>query len=484
MLTLGCLLACGAAGQAAQERSYPLANRGALVLTVPAEWPQPDGEKLKSWLRAGRFADLDATLAAYQDAYRAGAIDDEAAAAAFAALTEADPDLRAAYDQWVSALPASYVARMARGFYLMQLGYLARGSDYSQKTPPARIEAMRADMKAAMEDLEASLKLDSMPVLSYGTMIAIAQAFGARAPAAEYLDAALALDPKTYTARASYFATLQPQWGGSLEQMQTALSVWKRSMDEAQWQRLNARLEDSRWRAQLQPYAQLVENKQYQKAIEGYSQVLSQAEVARAYAMRGYAYAQLGDHAKAIADMTRALALDPDGSCCSGTRSNRARSYLRIGAKDKALEDLLIAARQEDAFAARELAMIYAFGRHGFKRDYGAAKPYCERAAKQGDGLAMYCLGSMYHAGLGTPKDSASAAYWMASAAVRGVADAQADVGFMYWQGEGVAQDRERAAQWWRIAASKGNKRAAAQLRNNSYYWSYFRYVVLADLLK
>jgi tetratricopeptide (TPR) repeat protein len=158
-------------------------------------------------------------------------------------------------------------------------------------------------------------------VLSYGTMIAIAQAFGARAPAAEYLDAALALDPKTYTARASYFAMLQPQWRGSLEQMQTALSVWKRSMGEAQWQRLNARLEDSRWRAKLQPYAQLVENKQYQKAIEGYSQVLSQAEVARAYAMRGYAYAQLGAHDKAIADMTRALALDPDSSCCSGTRS-------------------------------------------------------------------------------------------------------------------------------------------------------------------
>jgi TPR repeat protein len=175
------------------------------------------------------------------------------------------------------------------------------------------------------------------------------------------------------------------------------------------------------------------------------------------------------------------LEVDPEGGCCSGTRANRARAYLKTGKIDLAVEDLRHAAARDDAFAARELAMIYAFGRYGFKRDYAAAKPYCERSAKQGDPLAMYCLGSIYHAGLGTPKDLPAAAYWFSSAGARGVLDAQTDAGIMYWQGEGVPRDPDRAAQWWRLAAAQGNQRAADKLWEHGYWWSYFRYVVLRE---
>jgi TPR repeat protein len=446
--------------------------------------PAPESEKLQPLLREGRLDELDALFASYQEAYRAGAINDEAAAAPYIALSDNDPDLRPMYDRWVAEFPQSYPARLMRGYFLMQLGYLARGSEYTRNTPKARFDEMRAHFQAAMEDLEASLKLDAKPALSYGTMIAIAQAMGDEPVAAAHLEAAMKLDPGIYTARASYLMMLRPEWGGSIERMQEALSNWKASLEEPQWRRLNDLVESSRWRAKLAPLALLVERKQYAQAIAGYTEVLAQTEVLRALAMRGYSYAQLGQHDKAIADFTRVLEIDASGGCCPGTRSNRARSYLHTGAKDKALADLLIAARNDDQFAARELAMIYAFGRHGFKRDYAAARPWCERAAKQGDGLAMYCLGGMYHAGLGAPKDLASAAYWFGSAAVRGIADAQTDLGVMFWQGQGVPQDRERAAQWWRLAAAKGNARAADKLRDHGLYWSYFRYVVLGEWLR
>jgi TPR repeat protein len=452
----------------------------ALAAVAGAQEPaKPDGGKLQGLLKAGEFAQLDAEMSAYQQAYRAGAINDEAASQAFIALVDSDPDLRGTYEGWVAALPQSYVAHLARGYYLMKLGYLARGSSYARETPKARMDDMHAHFKLAMQDLERSLMLDPKPTLSYGTMIAMANGVGAHDAAAKYLDSAIALDARVFTARAAYFSALRPQWGGSLEQMEQTLESWKASLEEKQYLRLRDTLLASQWRAKLAPLAALVEARRYQEAVAGYSKVLEQTPVLRAYAMRGYSYAELGQLDKAIEDYSRVLEIDPDGGCCPNTRANRARAYLKTGKKELALADLLYAAPRDDAWSARELAMIYAFGRHGFKRDYVVAKRWCERAAKQGDPMAMYCLGGIHHAGLGTAKDLPLAAYWFASAGVRGVADAQTDIGVMYWGGQGVPEDRARAVQWWRLAAAQGNERAASKLREHGYWWSYLRYGVL-----
>jgi TPR repeat protein len=443
--------------------------------------PPPDGGRLQALLKAGDFERLDAEMTAYQDAYRAGAIDDSAAAEAFVVLVDRDPDMRAAYDSWVAVRPQSYVARVARGYYFMKMGYLARGSEYASKTPQAQFDAMRAYFNAAREDLELSLKLDAKPSLSYGTLIAIAEGPGARELRERYLDQAVALDPRIWTARVTYFRDLKPEWGGSHDQMENAIKVWSGSLTEKQAALLRDSLEDSRWRTRLEPIADLVRTRQYPQAIAEYSKVLEKTPVLRAYAMRGASYAGLGQLDKAIDDFNRVIELDPGGGCCSGARSNRASAYLKSGKKEQGLADLVYAAERDDAWAAGQLARIYAFGQYGFKTDYAQARRWCERAAKQGDGLAMYCLGGLYHAGQGAPKDMAFAAYWFAEAGQRGVGDGAADVGIMYWNGTGVSQDRDVAARWWRLAASQGNKRAAAKLLDNGFYWSYVRYAVLPE---
>ena len=442
----------------------------------------PDGLRLRALLAAADFAALDAQLAAYQDAYRNGAIGDEQASKAFIALAQLDPDHRPAYDKWVGEKPRSYVARLARGYYLARLGYRARGNRYAKDTSRAEFQAMEGYFKAAWADLEASLALDAKPVLSYGTMIWITQAVGSDATARQLLDAAIARDRKVYTARASYLAGLRPEWGGSIPQMVIVLEGWKRDLDPAQVTRLSRMVEDAKVRAALQPADRLVEQKRYAEAVKLYDESLAKAPSARAFAMRGYAWAHLGEHAKAIEDYDRAMELDP--LCCSGTRSNRARSYLHLKAADKAIPDLVAAAEDDDQFAARELASMYAFGKHGVKRDYVAARQWCERAAKQGDGLAMYCMGGILHAGLGVPKDAKGAAKWFQGAAQRNVADAQADLAYMLWQGQGVAQDRPEAIRWWKAAARQGNKRAAGQLDANLSAWDYFIEVTVPGWLE
>ena len=465
-------------------RNARFAGAAATQPTVAAGRPaRPEAGKLQALLAAGNFAQLERELAAYQDAYRRGVIGDDEAAKAFTALVTGEADLKPLYDKWVADLPRSYVARVARGYYLTRLGYQARGPNYASKTSQMQFDEMRAHFKVAMADLEASLQLDAKPVLGFGTMIWISQSAGGGTPAARLLEQAIAIDPRVYTARASYLASLRPQWGGSLERMQAALDSWKGSLERAQVERLALMLEDAKWQTALEPAALLVNAKRYQEAIAVYDRALAQQPVARAYSMRGFSHAQLGDHAKAIADYDRALQIDPEGACCSGTHSARARSYLVIGEVQKGINDLVSAAESDDTWAARELAMIYAFGKYGFKRDYALGRRWCEQSARHGDGWAMYCLGGLYHAGLGVPREPARAAKWFESAAKRGVADAQTDLAYMLWHGQGVAQDRDRAIEWWRSAVKLGNKRAQQQLDANVTGWDHFTKVVIPGWL-
>ncbi|HYY61878.1 MAG TPA: DUF4034 domain-containing protein, partial [Burkholderiales bacterium] len=371
----------------AMLREARLEPAGARRGATPDAPRLPERAALRALFEAGKFAELDADLRAVQDAYRRGLIEEEQAARAFGFLKTHDPERRARFDRWVAEQPASYAARLLRGDYLVGLAYLARGSAVAKRTSRAQFKEMDALLAAALEDLGAALKLDPYPVLAAAPIVDAAQAIGADEQAAAAAAAALALDSGAYYVRHAYLANLQPQWGGSLEQMAAALEHWQRWLDERKWRQLARMLEDAKWRAALAPAAKLYEEKRYPEAIALYTKAIDTTPVARAYAMRGASFAQLGEHVKAIADFDQALDLDPFGECCSGVRSNRARSFLRIGQVDKGIADLLVAAENDDAFAARELAVIYAFGKYGRKPDYPAAVRWCDRAAKQGDGL-------------------------------------------------------------------------------------------------
>jgi TPR repeat protein len=273
------------------------------------------------------------------------------------------------------------------------------------------------------------------------------------------------LDPQAYSPRRQFLETLAPEWGGSLKQMAAAVEFWKSSMDGEPMERLIQVVENRIWQIALQPAADLVEKKRYREAIELYNRAIAQAPVVRAYTMRGHSYAQLGQYDKALEDYNRSLELDPDSICCSGTRAGRGEIYLKLGAVDKALPDLMRAATDDDnAWAARELAMMYAFGKYGVKPDYSEARRWCERSAKEGDGLSMYCMGSLYYSGLGVERNSAQAEKWLKGAAERDIADAQADLGFFYMQGDGGAVSVPQGLYWWLRAAAHGNMRAISQV--------------------
>ena len=172
-------------------------------------------------------------------------------------------------------------------------------------------------------------------------------------------------------------------------------------------------------------------------------------------------------HEKALADFERALELDPQDNCCAHT--NRAYSYMMTGAMGKAVPDLVFAAEErDDHWAARQLALMYGFGRYGIKADPALGKRWCERAAKQGETWPMNARRDVRP---GWRPAQPGLRDWFESAATRG-----RPIAAISHTCTGPAKLRGMAAArtMGMRAATQGNERARSKLLSSRWLHSSF----------
>lgn len=89
------------------------------------------------------------------------------------------------------------------------------------------------------------------------------------------------------------------------------------------------------------------------------------------------------------------------------------------------------------------------------REDYATALREWQPLAEQGDALAQYHVGMLYHKGRGVPQDDAQARKWYAKAAAQGQAKAQFSLGTLYFNGEGGPKDYQQALRWFRLGANQ-----------------------------
>lgn len=98
------------------------------------------------------------------------------------------------------------------------------------------------------------------------------------------------------------------------------------------------------------------------------------------------------------------------------------------------------------------------------REDYATAMSEWQPLAEQGDALAQYHVGLLYHKGRGVPQDDAQARKWYANAAAQGQAKAQFSLGTLYFNGEGGPKDYQQALRWFRLLANQGEAVAQTKL--------------------
>ncbi len=149
-----------------------------------------------------------------------------------------------------------------------------------------------------------------------------------------------------------------------------------------------------------------------------------------------------------------------------------ARSELRKGDYETALEHLAECMLGGNVLATYELARMYQYGL-GVEEDPEKAADLFRDALQgfiwieqneQQNPYIHYRIGKMYQYGQGSEKDGATAASWYEKAANAGNTFAQMSLGNLYYYGNGVKQDYVAASRWFQKAAEQDNPFALYKL--------------------
>jgi tetratricopeptide (TPR) repeat protein len=331
-------------------------------------------------LRQGKFQQLDSEFSAVQLRFERGEIPGDEARNAFRAFYPTDPDLEAEYDQWVTAYPKSYVARLARAIYYKKRGLEERGGKYLAETSLTQIDKMNSSLGKAIKDFGDSISMNPKPFLSYLHMLDIGRQYVPASYSRVLYDHAVALDPTSIAVRQKYLLALSTKWGGSLESMQKFL-------EECRAAKLPA--------VQFHPLESMV------------------------YENEGWERENDGDHAAAEVAYRKAINLDPpDCTACIISSlvtvlmeerkytdavpylneylkakpadvwalSNRGLALFESGNPSGALDDWSRSANAGDAFSQNHLGVLYMTGIPGhLAPDFNLGIEWLKKAAAQGN---------------------------------------------------------------------------------------------------
>ncbi len=169
--------------------------------------------------------------------------------ARFTGLSRVDSDFQKQFDRWAQK-SGSGNAYLARGMFLNELAWDARGEKYIAETSKEKIAEFRR--LSAMARVDLNKANDKIPncAMCAGELIHNNRAMGMQKSDDTLLQNALQQDPTLWAPVIAYFNALRPEWGGSFGKMETFIAtVEQKHGDKALVEHLKSRLFFSRGNA-------------------------------------------------------------------------------------------------------------------------------------------------------------------------------------------------------------------------------------------
>ena len=333
-------------------------------------------DQARRLLEARSYNELERQLSTLQRGYAMGTISELDLLQTFRAFYMPDPALHQRFNEWVERYPKSYVTRLARGIYYKRMGMESRGDQFAADTKPWQFLQMNAYFGKAMADFEASVELESKPILSYLYMMDIQKHSGPLSitfwlyrfnlfdPTRQTLRKALEVAPNSFIIRRKYMHTLEARWGGTERDMEAFLAdCRKAALKREELDMLQALFHADRgWvRYSRRDFASAFEEYQRAAALVDLKDDRLFEYGNHGEFIHGIAsgYQGLQRHAEALPFFNLAIAAGAD---YPEVYLSRGISLYHLGRKKDALEDYLRAAERGNAWAQNEVGKHYWHG--------------------------------------------------------------------------------------------------------------------------
>jgi len=295
---------------------------------------EPDQLHLRALLRSRRFVELNQAITSLQAQFEADYRKEYWMDAVMRAFGVADPALEPLLNEWIAAMPDAFAPRAARGEYMLETGWVARGAAFARKTSAEQFQRMAQSHHSARTDLEKALDLHPKLAVAFGRLIWIGMANSSpNEQLKHWLDGALTICPQCFQVRAIYLHALRPRWSGGHARMD-------RFATEAMSQTRNTRMRLLVGFAEEDQCDQASDDKKYAEALDACDRAVARGDYWEFFEQRGKVRARMDNHEGALADFDSALRLSPQ-------RPNLLvrRAYVLTDTKqwDRAEKDLVLA---------------------------------------------------------------------------------------------------------------------------------------------
>jgi len=369
-------------------------------------------------LRNRQFTELEKTLNGCQPGVENNLVEERRVHNAFTAFElehREDRTVVVALSDWVQRSPQSYAARTARGIYFIDRGKQVQTGRGPTKAQQGQLDVMREWFDRGRVDLIASLDLCPAPLMSHIWLLRLAMRNGPYADVQRYFRNASTYAHKSLELRLAYMRSLEPDWGGTLEDMQKFARESESVLGPGF---ATNTLWGLYWFERVAPK---FGRDDYAGAHEILMEGLARHESPRLYCARAFARMHLDRWPEAMTDLQASLSGMRSGhSYCTSVANHLAKTrptspglleildsrialnpadvdllrhrgwvYFKRGNSAAALQDLRLAAERGDSWARGMVGTLLRDGAGGMPSNPEAAVDYFRNAAHGGDSYAQ-----------------------------------------------------------------------------------------------
>jgi tetratricopeptide (TPR) repeat protein len=268
------------------------------ALLVPLDIPD-----LRPLLEEKRFAELTQIIEEFQEDYEKDHTKEDYVNNSIMTMTRDydDDETRGLLKEWEYSQEHSYVPYLVQCDYYHWVGFNRRGEELAADTPARQMEEMRFFMDLSDKKCGFALSMNPKLSVAYATMIGNATATSNRTQKISILRRARAHLEASYRVDKAFLWGIQPQWGGSVQEMERFVEqATRRRPDDVFSKRIEGQYGFLMSKRESRQDRMLIALEYIDNAVAVYPARTLLSE-------RAWILAQLGEHEASMEDLHAAL---------------------------------------------------------------------------------------------------------------------------------------------------------------------------------